>query len=385
MKKISILGATGSIGESTIDVIVDQPEKFKVVALTANRNVKKLADLAIRMEAEMAVIRDEKLLPELKDLLAGRGVDVACGEAGLIEAAQTDCNLVVAGIVGMAGLPPILAALEKGTDVAIANKEPLVSAGPLVIEAAERSGAKILPVDSEHNAIFQVFENNNRDAVRRLILTASGGPFLNFSQTDLAGVTPQMAVKHPNWSMGKKISVDSATMMNKALEVVEAHYLFDMPVNKIDVLVHPQSIIHSMVEYADGSVLAQMGDPDMRTSIAHAMGWPERIRSPARRLDFTLAPNLFFEAVDPFKFPALEMGYSALRKGSYACNALNAANEVAVEAFLEGKISYLQIVDIVSSVTDKVKRQKLKTLEDVLSFDREARLQALNLIKKKAA
>jgi 1-deoxy-D-xylulose-5-phosphate reductoisomerase len=379
-KKVSVLGVTGSVGRSTADVIASQPEQFDVQSVTANNDVKGLAASAIRLAANKAVIANPALYSDLKTLLQGTDIDAAAGEAALLEAASMPADCVMGAISGMAGLSPLMKAIEQGTSVAIANKEPLVAAGPLVLETARKYGTKLLPVDSEHNAIFQVFDENDREGIERIILTASGGPFLTWSQEDIAKATPEQAVAHPNWSMGAKISVDSATLMNKALEVIEAHYLFAMPAEKIDVLIHPQSIIHSMVEYADGSVLAQLGAPDMRTPIAYTLAWPKRMKTPGQRLDWRDTKRLDFKIPDYNRFPLLKMAYDCLATSPAACLVFNAANEVAVAAFLGGRISFPAITDIIEKTMDKSETKDLLSLEDIISLDHSSREQAESYI-----
>lgn len=373
MKSVTVLGATGSVGRNTVDVLKAHPDKFAVHALTARKNVRLLAEQAIALKAKIAVIDDESLYGDLKDLLSGTGIDAAAGRKATIEAAAHSVDWTMAAILGMAGLEPIIAALKNGKAVAIANKEPLVSAGALVMETARQSGATILPVDSEHNAIFQVLEPENKDAIERLILTASGGPFRATSIEDMAKATPAQAVAHPNWSMGAKISVDSATMMNKALEVIEANILFGIAPEKIKVLVHPQSVIHSMVEYSDGSVLAQMGASDMRVPITNCLGWPERMKGTAQRLDFLKLSNLTFEAPDHRRFPAINYAYHCLKQGQAACIAFNAANEVAVEAFMNGKIGFLDIFDVVRATVEENRETKISGLESIIFYDEQMR------------
>jgi 1-deoxy-D-xylulose-5-phosphate reductoisomerase len=369
-KSVTILGSTGSIGKNTLDVIAQQPESCDVQVLTAHRNVALLAAQARRFKPRHVVIADETRYADLKNELSGQGIEVAAGASALVEAAALPTNWTMTAIVGMAGLSPLMAAIERGTTVAVANKEPLVAAGALVMAAARQHGATILPVDSEHSAIFQVFEAHNRAQIARLILTASGGPFRTWTKSDMDNAAPEQALAHPNWRMGQKISIDSATMMNKALEVIEARHLFDMPGDKIDVLVHPQSVVHSMVEYADGSVLSQMGSPDMRTPIAFALGYPERMPSPAHRLDLRAMPALTFEAVDDEKFPAVKMAYEVLKSGQPAAAiAFNAANEIAVEAYLAGRISFGRIVPSMAAALENAPDLPISTLADVLAVD----------------
>ncbi len=374
MKTVSILGSTGSVGRSTVDLIQSQRHMFDVQALTAQTNVDLLAEQARALKAKRAVIGDETLYQALKEKLAGTETDVAAGRQAVIDAAGLDADWIMAAIVGMAGLEPLMNAIAQGNAVAIANKEPLVAAGPLVMAQAQRYGTKILPVDSEHNAIFQVFENQNKAAIERLVITASGGPFRTWSNEQMARATPDQAVVHPNWSMGAKISVDSASMMNKALEVIEAHYLFDMPAAKIQVVVHPQSVIHSMVEYADGSFLAQLGASDMRTPIAHALAWPSRMPTSGQRLDLTQLRRLDFEPLDSDRFPAVDRAFACLKAGQAACLVFNAANEVAVQAFLDGKTGFLAIHDVISEALDYFDAPgALQTLEDILLLDQTVR------------
>lgn len=373
MKSVTVLGSTGSVGTATVDLLKSSPESYRVRALTAQSNVSLLAKQAISLNAELAVIGDESLYADLQSALAGSSVKVACGRKAIIDAASEKVDWVMAAILGMAGLEPILAALKNSKHVAIANKEPLVSAGTLVIDTAKKHGATILPVDSEHNAIFQVFEDQNRESITRLILTASGGPFRTASLEEMERAGPAEAIAHPNWSMGAKISVDSAMMMNKALEVIEAHHLFGMKPEKIDVLVHPQSIIHSMVEYSDGSVLAQMGPSDMTVPIANCLGWPERISVPSQRLDFMKISALTFERHDPRRFPAINLAYDCLREGQAACAAMNAANEIAVDAFLKEQIGFLDIFQIVQFVVSETEKQPLNDLEAILFYDQQVR------------
>ncbi|MFN3827568.1 MAG: 1-deoxy-D-xylulose-5-phosphate reductoisomerase [Micavibrio sp.] len=372
-KTVSILGSTGSVGKSTIDLILSQPDKFVVQALTAQTNVALLAEQAVKTKARYAVIGDEARYRELADLLAGTDTEAMAGRQAVIEAGAIPAQCVVGAIVGMAGLEPLLKAVEQGKVVAIANKEPLVAAGALVMGAARKYGTKILPVDSEHNAIFQVFEVENIESIERLVLTASGGPFRTWDAQAIAMATPEQAVNHPNWSMGAKISVDSASMMNKALEVIEAHYLFNMPADKIDVLVHPQSIIHSMVEYADGSFLAQLGAPDMRTPIAYALAWPERMPTSGQRLELKTLQSLTFEQPDHVRFPLLPLAYECLERGQAACIAFNAANEVAVEAFLKKRIGFADIYNLVRVVLAETALISPQSLDEILFLDNTVR------------
>lgn len=380
MKRLSVLGSTGSVGASTLDLVRHHPDRFSVEALVCGRDWELLAKLAKEFQPSIVVVADETARSELASQLSGSGIEVASGPSAILEAAARPADLVVAAIVGAAGLAPILAALEAGTTVALANKEALVCAGSLMVDAAEYSGAKILPIDSEHNAIFQVLEE--RERIRRIILTASGGPFRNSSRAAMEHVTPAEAIRHPTWSMGAKISVDSATLMNKGLELIEAHYLFRVGADQLDVLIHPQSLVHGLVEYIDGSFLAQMGTADMRIPIAHALAWPERIATPAERLDLARVGRLEFEEPDRVRFPALALAESALAAGGCRPPTLNAANEVAVEAFLQGKIGFLDIASLVEETLDAVSARPLSSLEDVTAVDAEARSVAGTFVDK---
>ena len=372
-RSVTILGSTGSVGCNTIDLIRRHPDSFTVEALTANNSVALLAEQARALRPRLAVVADPKGYEDLKDALAGTGIECAAGPAAVVEAAARPAEWVMAAIVGAAGLEPTLAAVRRGVIVALANKECLVSAGDVMMAEVRGHSATLLPVDSEHSAIFQVFEFDRADKVDRIILTASGGPFLGMDLADMAGVTPEQAVAHPNWDMGAKISVDSATMMNKGLELIEAYHLFPVPEDRIEILVHPQSVVHSMVAYVDGSVLAQMGTPDMRTPIAFALGWPERMAAPATRLALEKIGDLTFEAPDPARFPALRVARHALQTGGGAPTILNAANEVAVQSFLSGRIGFLDIVRIVEQTLETAPNGKLENLDDVGEADGAAR------------
>ena len=350
-RSVTILGSTGSVGQSTVDLIARDPASYRVEALVAGNSVEALAEQARRLNARVAVVANPQRYRALKDALAGTSVEAAAGPEAVIEAASRPAaEWVMAAIVGFAGLAPVLAAARRGALVALANKESLVCAGNLLTEAIRESGGVLLPVDSEHNAIFQVFDAEQKCAVERLILTASGGPFRNWSLADMADATREQALAHPNWDMGAKITIDSATMMNKGLELIEAHLLFGLPGEQIDIVVHPQSVIHSMVAYRDGSVLAQMGTPDMRVPISHALGWPARIDGPAARLDFAELAPLTFERPDSGRFPSLRLARQALVTGGIAPIVLNASNEVAVAAFLAGRIGFLDIARVVEDV-----------------------------------
>ena len=380
-RTISILGATGSVGTSTLDLVERSPDLFEVVALTAAKNVAGLADAALRTRARLAVIDDETLLPELLERLAGSSCRAATGRAALNEAAAGEAEWVMAAIVGCAGLEPVMAAVGAGRTIALANKEALVTAGSLMTIAARRSGTTILPVDSEHNAIFQCLAGANLDDVARLVLTASGGPFRTRSRDEMAAMSPAEAVAHPNWSMGAKISVDSATLMNKGLELIEAHHLFGLPSERIDIVVHPQSVIHSMVEYIDGSVLAQLGSPDMRIPIAHALAYPRRIATPAERLDLVRHGRLDFEAPDPERFPALRLARQALAEGGAVPIVLNAANEIAVAAFLDGRLRFLDIARIVEEAMTRTNAPAPRSIADVVDIDAVTRESVADMMR----
>ena len=382
MKRITILGATGSVGASTLDLVARNPDLFAIEALTAGQDAQKLADLARRFHARIAVISDEAKLPALREALAGTGIETAAGPQALVEAAERPADLLVAAIGGAAGLPPTLAALRAGTPVALANKEALVCAGGLMTAAAAASGAKLLPIDSEHNAIFQVLEDVSR--IRRITLTASGGPFRTKSRAEMEAVCPAEAVRHPTWSMGAKISVDSATLMNKGLELIEAFHLFGVTPDQLGVLVHPQSLVHGLVEYVDGSLLAQLGSADMRVPIAHALAWPERIETPVERLNLAQIGRLDFEEADRARFPALALAEAALAEGQCRPCVLNAANEVAVASFLAGNIGFLHIADVVAETLAALPPGALATLSDVQEADAAARAAAQRLVAAKA-
>ena len=384
-RKIAILGATGSVGKSTLDLIERSPERFEVCALTAAVNVEALADAARRTGAKLAVINDRDLLPELETRLAGSNTRAAAGPEALAEAASGEAEWVMAAIVGCAGLEPVMAAVEAGRMVALANKEALVTAGALMIDAAKRTGAIILPVDSEHNAIFQCLGANRLDQVSRLVLTASGGPFREYSLDQMRGVTPEQAVAHPNWSMGAKISIDSATMMNKGLELIEAHHLFGLPSDRIEILVHAQSVIHSLVEFIDGSVLAQLGSADMRIPIAHTLAYPERMETPALKLDLAKLGTLTFETPDSTRFPALALARQALEQGGAAAIVLNAANEVAVASFLDRRIAFTDIIGLVEDVLQGNRAGAPQSIAEVIAIDRSTREMANRLVSKVAA
>lgn len=382
MRSISILGATGSIGASTLDLIRRAPADWRVVALTANSNAEELAKLAREFSAEIAVIADEAHLPALRAALSGTNIQALGGKTGLVEAAGAGADLTIAAIVGCAGLAPTMAAIEQGRIIGLANKEALVSAGEVMTAAVEKYGATLLPVDSEHNAIFQCLAGNDPEHVRTITLTASGGPFRDWSLAQLTAATPAQAVKHPNWDMGAKISVDSATMMNKGLELIEAAHLFPIGLDRIEILVHPQSVIHSMVEFRDRSTLAQLGSPDMRIPIAHALAWPARIATPCQPLDLARIGRLDFETPDPVRFPALRLTRDAAAAGGTAPAILNAANEVAVAAFLDGTIGFLDIAAIVEDVLSRYEVIMPSSMEDVLVADAGARDMARHVMER---
>ena len=381
MRTISILGATGSIGASTLDLVRRAPFDWKVVALTANGNVTELARLAREFGAEIAVTADAACLPDLRAALAGTGIEAAGGPAALVEAASRPVDITMAAIVGCAGLAPTMAAIEQGNTVGLANKEALVSAGEVMTSAVARHGATLLPVDSEHNAIFQCLAGNNPAHVRSITLTASGGPFRDWSLEQLATATPAQAVKHPNWDMGAKISVDSATMFNKGLELIEAHHLFPVGLDKLRIIVHPQSVVHSMVEYRDGSTLAQLGPSDMRVPIASVLAWPQRIDTPLAPLDLAAIGELSFRAPDEVRFPATRLARQAAEAGGAIPAVLNAANEIAVAAFLAGQIGFTRIAAHVEDVLSCYAPPAPACLADVIAVDAEARDRAKALME----
>jgi len=379
-KRVSILGSTGSVGGSTLDLLERNPELFEVEALTANGSVERLAAQAKRFDAKFAVVADDNCYRDLKAALSGTSVEVAAGAEAVVEAAARPADFVMAAIVGAAGLPPTLAAIRQGTSIGLANKETLVCAGDLMMQEVIAHGATLLPVDSEHNAIFQVLDSRRPETVAGIVLTASGGPFRSLTREQMRGKSPQEAIAHPNWDMGAKISVDSATMMNKGLEVIEASHLFGLGEERIEVLIHPQSVVHSMVRYVDGSVLAQLGQPDMRTPIAYSLAWPDRITAPVEALDLASIGQLTFEAPDPERFPALRLARQALQAGGSAPTVLSAANEIAVGAFLEERIGFLRIAEIVEGVLEQVGTCPLATLEAVQAADDMARRAATDLL-----
>ena len=390
-RKVTILGSTGSIGTSTLDLFERAGVELEVVGLTAGRNVARLAEQALRWRPRVAVVEDETQLAELRERLQGSGIQAAAGAKAVEEIAAEEAQWVMSAIVGFAGLAPTLAAARTGAIIALANKESLVCAGPALLRTAKRAGGVVIPVDSEHSAIFQVLDPSAAEHVKRLILTSSGGPFRDATRAQMAAATLEQALAHPNFSMGSKISIDSATMMNKGLEVIEAAYLFSMPPERIDVLVHPQQIIHSMVEYADGSTLAQMGPPDMRPPIACAFAWPDRLPWPAPHLDLVTAGPLTFQHPDPEKFPALAIAKRALLAGGRAPAAMNAANECAVAAFLDRRIAFLDIPNIVAETLERMDRIPDPTRPDddavqsANQTDAEARRVAGEVVTRKFA
>ena len=385
-RSVTILGSTGSVGQSTADLIAHDPASYRVEALVAGNSVEALADQARRLHARVAVVANPQRYRALKDALVGTSIEAAAGPEAVIEAASRPADWVMGAVVGFAGLESMLVAARRGAMVALANKEALVCAGRLLIDAIEASGGVLLPVDSEHNAIFQVFDPAQRHAVDRLVLTASGGPFRDWSLAEMAQATPEQALAHPNWDMGDKISIDSATMMNKGLEFIEANLLFGLPAEQIEIVVHRQSVIHSMVAYRDGSVLAQLGTPDMRVPISHALGWPSRIDSPAARLDFTTLTPLTFERPDSGRFPSLRLAREALALGGFAPTVLNAANEVAVAAFLGRRIGFLDIARVVEDVLtiSTTLAGPVESPQQVHAADREARQQAEEAVRRRA-
>jgi 1-deoxy-D-xylulose-5-phosphate reductoisomerase len=384
-RRITLLGATGSIGTSTLALIAEAPEQYRVEAVTAHRDVAGLARIARATGARAAVIADPACYQELVRALEGSTTEAAAGLGALVDAAERPAEWVMAGIVGAAGLAPTLAAVRRGAMVALANKECLVCAGRLFTREVAQHGATLLPVDSEHNAIFQALAGSEIASVESLILTASGGPFRSASLEEMAKATPAEAVRHPNWSMGAKISIDSATLMNKGLELIEAHHLFGMPEDRIEVLVHPQSIVHSLVAFGDGSVLAQLGEPDMRVPIAHTLGYPARLRTRAARLDLLARNRLEFEAPDNERFPALMLARGALRAGGAAPTMLNAANEVAVAAFLARRIGFLEIAAVVAETLECLSLPEPADLEAAMACDEEARRLAAELVVRRTA
>ena len=380
VRSVTVLGSTGSVGTQTIELLAADPHRFQVRALVAGRNTAMLAAQAVALRAEIAVVADAACYGTLRDSLAGTGIEAAAGTDAVVAAAALDADWTMAAITGAAGLASTLAAIRRGRCVGLANKEALVCAGDVVLQAVRAAGATLLPVDSEHNAIFQSLADGNRGAVEKIVLTASGGPFRTASLEQMAAATPEMALRHPVWSMGAKISIDSATMMNKGLEVIEAARLFDLDETTIDVLVHPQSVIHGMVHYHDGSVVAQLGSPDMRIPIAHTLAWPRRMATVSPRLDLAALGRLEFEPPDLIRFPALHLARQALQAGGGAPTILNAANEIAVEAFLQRRIGFLDIAETVERVLQQLGTPKADTLDEVIALDANARRIAHDLV-----
>src|SRR5215831_16738958 len=389
VRGITILGATGSIGASTLDLIRRMPDRYRVESVSARRNAAALGKIAREIGARHAVIADPAAYHDLKDALSGSHIEAAAGEEALVEAAQRPADWVMAAISGSVGLKPTLAAIERGVTVALANKECLVCAGSLFMRRAASTGATVLPVDSEHNAVFQALGAGNRADVKRAILTASGGPFRTWSIEAIKAATPEQALRHPNWSMGPKVTIDSATLMNKGLELIEAHHLFSLKPEEIDVLVHPQSVIHGLVEFRDGSVVAQLGSPDMRIPIAHCLAWPRRIDGPAARLDLAALQQLTFEMPDLVRFPALGLAKRAMETGGAAPTVLNAADEIAVSEFIAGRIAFPAIVALVEATLDAASKQGLLVepagIDAALGIDHIARSIARDLLPEIAA
>lgn len=389
VRSLTLLGATGSIGGSTVDLIKRGKGRYRVEAVVANKNAAQLAQIARDIGARFAVVSDVSAYKELKDALSGTGIEAASGEAALLEAAERPAEWVLGAMSGAVGLKPTLAALKRGATVAIANKECLVCAGGVFMRTAAKSGATVLPVDSEHNAIFQALGSGRREDVKLVILTASGGPFRTWTKDQMRTATLEQALKHPNWSMGPKNTIDSATMMNKGLELIEAQHIFGLKPHELDVLVHPQSIVHGLVEYRDGSVVAQLGSPDMRIPIAHCLAWPERIDGPAERLNLARIGNLTFEAPDTGRFPALAIARRVLEAGGATPTVFNAANEIAVASFVERRLSFAGIAALVEATIDAAERRNAtnepETIEDALAVDHIARSLAQDLLPEIAA
>jgi 1-deoxy-D-xylulose-5-phosphate reductoisomerase len=381
VRTVTILGSTGSVGTQTIELLVADPDRFQVRALVAGSNARLLAEQAIALSAEIAVVANPASYPALREALAGTGIDCAAGAEAVVAAASLQADWTMAAITGAAGLAPTLAAVRRGAYIGLANKEALVCAGDVMLRAVQQAGATLLPVDSEHNAIFQSLADGNRDALEKIVLTASGGPFRTATFEEMEAATPEAALRHPIWSMGAKISIDSATMMNKGLELIEAARLFDLHETEIEVLVHPQSVIHGMVHYRDGSVLAQLGSPDMRIPIAHTLAWPRRMETTSRRLDLATVGRLDFAAPDLIRFPALRIAREVLQNGGGTPTILNAANEIAVEAFLKKRIGFLDISRIVERVLSQLGALKADTLDEVIDLDATARRIAQDLMQ----
>src|SRR5258708_4476666 len=389
VRGITILGATGSIGASTLDLIKRAPEGYRVESISARSNATALGKIAREVGAKHAVVADPAAYRELKDALSGSRIEAAAGEDALVEAAQRPADWGMAAISGSAGLKPTLAAIERGATVALANKECLVCAGSLFMRRAANTGATVLPVDSEHNAVFQALGAGHRADVKRAILTASGGPFRTWSIEEIRAATPEQALRHPNWSMGPKVTIDSATLMNKGLEIIEAHHLFALKSDEIDVLVHPHTVLHGLVEFRDGSVVAQLGSPDMRIPIAHCLAWPRRIDGPAARLDLAALQKLTFEAPDLERFPALALARQALETGGAATTILNAANETAVAAFIGGQIGFGSIADLVEATLEAAEQRNAtaepQDIDEALAVDHMARSLAHDLLPEIAS
>ena len=381
-KKITIFGSTGSVGNSTLDIINLHKDKYELVGLTINKDYKQLISQIEKYKPKVVAIKDPKAFELFKKEFSCSNVKVLGGENCLLDILDFESNFVMAAIVGSAGLLPVIEAANKGIDIGLANKESLVCSGKILQSILKESGATLLPIDSEHNAIFQVFEESNINEVEKIILTASGGPFYGKQKHELMEIKPEQAILHPNWKMGKKISVDSATLMNKGLEFIEAHYLFDIPIEKIEVLIHPQSIVHSCVEYTDGSILSQMGTPDMKTPIAYALSYPKRISAPIKKLDLANIKKLSFHKPDNITFPALNLAIESIKVGGNAPTVLNAANEVAVDAFLQNKISFLSITKVVDLTLNKSNICQINSIDDVINEDFKAREISQELVKK---
>ena len=383
MKTITVLGSTGSVGRTTINLLLENRDKFEVKALAAGNNWKLLAEQARLLSPSFVAIENFDAYKPLQEALDGENIQIGAGSKAVIEAAKINTDWVMAGIVGVAGLPATVAAIRRGALIAFANKECLVSAGSILIEEAKKSNAKLIPVDSEHNAIFQVFENNNRHSIDKIILTASGGPFRTTNLSDMELKTPEAALAHPNWEMGAKISIDSATMMNKGLEIIEACFLFAMPENRVDVVVHPQSIVHSLVAYKDGSLLAQLGSPDMATPIAYSLAWPERMAISQQLLDLKVTAPLTFEEPDAVRFPALNLARESIRLAGNSNLVLNAANEIAVKGFLSRQIKFTDIIPFIKTILDKEYDKEPISIDEVLLMDRAVRQSANHFLKMK--
>jgi 1-deoxy-D-xylulose-5-phosphate reductoisomerase len=376
-RRVSVLGATGSVGQNTLDLIARHPDRFEVIALTGHSNAARLAELAKQSRAKFAVIGDASCYQELKAALSGTSIRCAAGSNALVEAAAEPADCIMAAIMGAAGLRPTFTAVQQGRRLALANKECLVSAGDIFMQAVARASTELIPVDSEHSAAFQAISGADPTGIERITLTASGGPFRTWSKERIAAARPEEALKHPNWSMGRKITIDSATLMNKGLELIEAYHLFPVSARQLDVIVHPQSIVHCLVSFSDGSVLAQLACPDMRTPIAFSLSWPARMQAPTERLDLVKLGSLSFEEPDADRFPCLRIAREALDKGAGATAVLNAANEVAVEAYLDYKLGFLGIARLVAAVVEAADARGMcrppAALDDVLAIDHESR------------